>query len=114
MDIPEPSFDSATIIVKQRIDEANGMTAFAELPKVEPLISSFFGINDPNTHDALKMGEIYNWAVDMAGTDEAKILEILRDVRFRIAKSDINSIHNYLRLHRIARSFRIEAEAMEK
>lgn len=104
--------DSATIIVKQKYESPR--VDIQQSPGI-PLMQSFFNIQIPDNAQVAQMQEIYDWARSVVETDdELEILRTIKDARYRLADSSLSAIHRYARLRQLARSYEVEAQAMEK
>lgn len=102
--------DGAVTIIEHKVTPEVHMTQ--EGIEQFPMLESFFQLSQPTERQRTQMGEISEYIASRA-TDEMGQLEILRDIKYRLAKSDMASIHKYVKLRNLSKHYEVEAKAME-
>ena len=85
---------------------------------INPVISSFFGIDNPNSSQIEKLKDIQEFCSNKTEGKNESIINTLRDIRYRlgaqpISSSQIDHIHRYVKLRLQASIFNDQAKAME-
>jgi hypothetical protein len=104
---PSPSIQSSDVTEALAVEGNDLMVAYFKLNK-----------NDITTKDIQKLNEIYSYAKVQTGDDkELGILEVLRELRFRLGEpkgmSEVDHLHKYITLKSQAKKLRDEVGAME-
>lgn len=77
-----------------------------------PMLESFFRVENPSQKQREQMKEVQDF-IAREGDDEAKQLSVLRDIRYRLAEGDLFTIHKYIKLRNMSKSYETQAKALE-
>lgn len=106
----ESPLDGAVTIIQLKHDpnpvmKEDGLEHF-------PMLESFFRIEQPTAKQREQLKQVQEF-LSKEGEDEMKQLSVLKDIRFRLAEGDLFSVHKYIKLRGLAKSYETEAKALE-
>jgi hypothetical protein len=89
--------------------------------QVDPMVTSFFKLDELSLTNAQKekINEISDWAKQKSDGEPLNYMNVLRDIRFRlgatpIGRSDLDIVHQYVRLRASAQKLLDQAKVMEQ
>jgi hypothetical protein len=114
------ALQSAVSIVRTKLDPSSPsvLTDGQAMPTSEAVTSSFFNIPTPDSEQAGKLSDIYEFTKLEGATSEAEIVDALRDIRLKLGspsdESLLEKMHRYVRVKSQAKSLEEQARAMER